>query len=262
MITFLYHGGDALNTEKLNKIIDGVDVRCFAEIDSTNTEAKRQAVLGYNKPLLIVADTQINGRGRLGRNFYSPKDTGLYMTYLYKPQINITDAVTVTSAAAVAVVRAVMELTDLTPEIKWVNDIYIGGKKVCGILTESFTSKSGELSVAVGIGININTTVFPEDIKGIASSLYAGCSREDLAAAVVKQLQVLIDGLKDRTFYDDYKKYSAVIGNEVVYITQDKPHVATAVDIDKNGGLIVEDKKGNRTTLSTGEISLKTIKNA
>lgn len=237
--------------------IDGVEVKCFAEIDSTNNEAKRQALAGYSAPMLFVADSQTAGRGRMGRSFYSPNSTGLYMSYLYKPQGSIADAVTVTAAASVAVVRAIEELSDLKPLIKWVNDIYLDGKKVAGILTESVTDRQGVASVIVGIGINIDTDFFPEDIKSVAGSLGVGLSRDTLAKTVVTHLKSLVEGLSERLFLEDYINHSLVLGREVVYIIQGVEYTAKAVGIDENAGLVVEDNNGNRTTLSTGEISVR-----
>ncbi len=237
--------------------IKGVKVISFAETDSTNNQAKAVAKEGYIGPMLFVAESQTAGRGRLGRSFYSPSATGLYMSYLYKIENGISDSVAVTGAAAVAVVRAIRELTDLTPKIKWVNDIFIGGRKVCGILTEAVTDKQGVTSVVVGIGINISTDVFPDDIKSVAGSLGVALPKDVLAKTVVKHLRKLIEELPQKTYLEDYKKHSCVLGREVVYIIQGVEHKATAVDIDNNGALVVEDKDGNLKTLSTGEISVK-----
>ncbi len=237
----------------------GVEVVHFNVTDSTNLRAKEVALKGYTSPVLFVTDSQTAGKGRMGRSFYSPDGTGLYMSYLYKVTGNFADNVTVTSAAAVAVVRAIEELTDLEPKIKWVNDIYVDSKKVCGILTEAVTDKNGITSVIVGIGLNINTTDFPHELTCIAGSLGKTMSREILAQTIVKHLQILISQLSDRTFIEDYIKHSAVLGKEVVYIIHGVEHTATAVGIDNNGGLIVEHKDGGKTTLFTGEISVKLI---
>ena len=108
-------------------------------VDSTNNEAKRMTANGFRENALIVANEQTKGRGRLGREFYSPKNTGIYMSFLLSTDVKISDAVQITTATAVAVVRAIESLTDLRPMIKWVNDVYLGNKKVCGILTEAVT---------------------------------------------------------------------------------------------------------------------------
>lgn len=237
--------------------IDGVEVVTFAETDSTNLRAKAVAKDGYFGPMLFVAEQQTAGRGRLGRSFYSPALTGLYMSYLYKIENEISDSVAVTGAAAVAVVRAISELTDLEPKIKWVNDIFVDGKKVCGILTEAVTDKEGVTSVVVGIGINIGTEDFPKELKSVAGSLGVAISRKDLAKTVVKHLRGLILELPQKTYLEDYKTYSCVLGREVVYVEKGAEFKAKAVDINENGGLVVIDRNGDKKILSTGEISVR-----
>ena len=239
--------------------INGVRVISFEETDSTNTRAKELAKEGYNRPCLLVAEQQTQGRGRMGRSFYSPENTGLYMSYLYKAEGDFSDIVTVTGAAAVAVLRSIKELTDKEPKIKWVNDILIDGKKVCGILTETVTDKNGVTSVIVGIGINVSTNLFPEDIKSVAGSLGVDLPKDVLAKTIVKHLQGLILGLKQRTFIEDYIKHSSVLGKDVVYTIKGVEYTAKAVEIDNNGGLVVMDENGDRKTLSTGEISVKSV---
>lgn len=230
------------------------DVEVFQEIDSTNLEAKRRAQSVGDMPLLILAEGQTAGKGRMGRRFYSPESTGLYMSYMYTPKSDFSDSVTVTAAAAVAVARAIKRLTDLEPEIKWVNDIYIGGKKVCGILTEAVTSK--DVKIIVGIGVNITTDCFPDEIKGIADSLKMSVDRNELATCIVKELQILISELSDRTFIEEYRRLSCVLGRDVTFIKNGEEHCGKAVDIDRDGGLVVETVDGT-VTLNTGEISLR-----
>ena len=231
-------------------------VQVFSEIDSTNLEAKRRATAVHNTPMLFVAVSQTEGRGRMGRQFYSPDSTGLYMSYMYTPDCGFSDSVTVTAAAAVAVARAIKRLTDLEPAIKWVNDIYVGGKKVCGILTEAVTGQ--KTHIIVGIGINITTEAFPDEIKAIASSLGKSVDRNELAILIVKNLIRLIAELPDRTFIEDYRKRSLVLGKEVVFTSKDSQQTGRAVGIDRDGGLIVETPDGT-VVLNTGEISLKIV---
>lgn len=258
-------GGDTLSKQiqKLSEklIFDGLKsngveckVQVFSEIDSTNLEAKRRATAVHNTPMLFVADSQTAGRGRMGRQFYSPDSTGLYMSYMYTPDCGFSDSVTVTAAAAVAVARAIKRLTDLEPEIKWVNDIYIGGKKVCGILTEAVTGK--DVKIIIGIGINITTQSFPKEIEGIADSLKISVDRNRLAARIVKELQVLISELSERSFIEEYRRLSCVLGRDVTFIKNGEERYGKAVDIDRDGGLVVQTSDGS-ITLNTGEISLK-----
>lgn len=231
-----------------------VSVLHYDVIDSTNLEAKRLIKSGVNLPLVIVADTQTAGKGRMGRQFYSPDKTGLYMSFVYEPLTDFQDSVTVTSAAAVAVVRAIEELTDLKPKIKWVNDIYIDDKKVCGILTEAVTGE--KTSIIVGIGVNITTDEFPDEIKNTATSLKRAVDKNDLLECIVKHLIGLIKGLPQRTFLPQYKEKSMVIGKEVHFIKGGVDKEGIAVDINQDGGLIVQTTDGC-VTLNTGEITLR-----
>ena len=248
-----------LNKQIISDLLNGApcEVEVFDIIDSTNLEAKRRASAGFESPTLLVAEKQTAGKGRMGRQFYSPESTGLYMSYLYRPTTAFSDNVTVTAAAAVAVSRAINNLTDLKPQIKWVNDIYIDGKKVCGILTEAVTGNT--TAIIIGIGINITTEQFPEEIMSIADSLKKNIDRNRLAAEIVKELQVLISELPDRTFIEEYRKRSCVLGREVTFIKDGVTRTGKAVDIDRDGGLVVETEMG-KITLNTGEITLRVRK--
>lgn len=235
------------------KSSENIDIAVFDTLDSTNSEAKRRCG-DAKKPILIIAKGQTNGRGRMGREFYSPTDTGLYMSLMYTPEYGFKDSVTVTSAAAVAVVRAIEALTDRKPLIKWVNDIYTDSKKVCGILTEAVTGL--KTYIIVGIGINLTTEEFPDDLSQKATSLMSKVDINVLAARVTDELLTLISELPERTFLREYREKSAVIGRTVEFSEGGITLTGKAVDIDNDGGLIVETESGTKT-LSTGEISVK-----
>ncbi len=239
--------------EKLNNI----EVLHFREIDSTNLEAKRQIKSGASLPMLIVADGQTAGKGRMGRNFYSPENTGLYMSYAFEPEFDFSDSMTVTSAAAVAVCRAIEALTDLKPKIKWVNDIYIDSKKVCGILTEAVTAQ--KTAVIVGIGVNITTESFPDEIKCIAASLNTEINTAELAVKITEQLCELIQGLPQRTFLAEYKQKSCTLGETVEFVKDGVRDIGYAVDITRDGGLVVQTSVEG-VVLSSGEITVRTKK--
>ena len=242
-----------LNNKTLNVLL-------FPEIDSTNLEAKRIAKNGLSEPFLIIADSQTAGRGRLGRTFYSPPSTGIYLSYVYKPNAAIASGVSVTSAAAVAVCRAIKAVTELNPQIKWINDVYIDGKKVCGILCEAVTEggRSDANCIVIGIGINVSTTDFPCELREKAGSLGDRViDRNRLAAEVVNQLEKVINDLGKRAFIDEYKKLSLVLGKQITYIKNGVETRGIAVDVDNDGGLIVRLSDGSKTTLNTGEISVK-----
>ena len=160
-------------------------------IDSTNTQARRLAGEGDSSPLLIIAREQSAGRGRLGRSFFSPADTGLYMTLLYYPDRSVAELTGLTCAAAWASALAVERLCGISSQIKWVNDLYLGGRKVCGILCESFGTPHGT-AIAVGIGINLTTKDFPDALDSIAGSLQSKIDPEVLA------LRICVSGSDDQ----------------------------------------------------------------
>ena len=171
-----------------NKI--SMKVEIFDEIDSTNNYLKKLAKDKFQNNILVIANYQTNGRGRLGRTFISDKSNGIYMSLLVRPNISINDAKKITCLTAVSINNAINELTGLNSKIKWVNDIYINNKKVCGILTEAQTSiEEGIIDyVVIGIGINVYKREFDESIKNIATSLEdegAIISRNELIIQII-----------------------------------------------------------------------------
>lgn len=251
-----------LSAERISALLErpGVRVTVLDCVDSTNSEAKRRAAAGVCGTELIAAVRQTAGRGRMGRSFYSPADTGLYMSLLLPCPEGFERAVYSTTAAAAAVVRAIERLTPLRPMIKWVNDIYLDGRKICGILTEAVTdSVTGALSgVVVGVGVNLKTSCFPPELEHIASSLgEAAPDRCALAAAITDELLAITDALPDRSFLEFYRSRSLVIGRRITYTANGAAHGALAVGIDGQGGLIVRTDSGEKITLSSGEISLR-----
>jgi BirA family biotin operon repressor/biotin-[acetyl-CoA-carboxylase] ligase len=240
-------------TESLGELPSGLSILELDEIDSTNSEAKRRAD-SESGSLLITARTQTGGRGRMGRSFYSPKDTGIYMSYLYRPKTALSQNIAVTSATAVAVCRA-LKYFGFDPKIKWVNDIYLGDKKVCGILCESVTNHIGT-AVIIGIGVNVSTENFPDEIIDTAVSLGENTDSISLTAKIFTELLSVIDRLETREFISEYKDLSLCLGRKITFIKDGISTVATAIDIDSNGGLIVETDYGT-DVLSSGEISVK-----
>lgn len=249
---------DILNAQILSaKLGDDTEVIYYPTIDSTNTQAKRLINDGRTGNMLIVCDTQTAGRGRQGKSFYSPALTGIYMSYVTHPMASLQNAVTATTAAAVAVCRAVEKLTDKKPQIKWVNDVYLDGKKICGILTEAVTDfESGTVtSMIIGIGMNIRTMHFPENVEN-AASLNACIKRADLIAQITKEL-IQINSSSYSDFIDYYRSHSMIIGRKINFIADSKVTPATAVEIDSTGGLVVKLESGETTVLRSGEISIR-----
>lgn len=224
-------------------------------IDSTNSEAKRRAAATI-APLLIVAEHQSEGRGRMGRNFYSPEGTGIYMSLLYKTKEPLCDAVSITTATSVAVARSIEEASGKEVGIKWVNDLYMDEKKICGILCESVFGESGN-SIIIGIGINIETVNFPDEIKDIAASTgKLSCSRSRLVALISDRLLEFIEK-PDKSYIEEYRKRSILDGKRVFATSGESVIHGKVLGIDDDGGLILlPDGKTAPTVIRSGEVSV------
>ena len=233
-------------------------------VDSTNDLAKALASKKSDESV-IIALHQTAGRGRRGRTFYSPDGCGIYMSMLLHTRENAADTALITSAAAVAVADAIEKVCGTDTGIKWVNDIYIDGKKACGILCESVFENGASTPeyTVVGIGINlIAPDGFPDEIKDIATSIYGKREpREDtpslLCAAIINGMMSYKSELKNRTFLDKYKEKMVMLGKEITVHSASENYIATALDIDNDCHLIVKLEDGTKRTLSSGEISTK-----
>lgn len=240
-------------------------IHVFKTVDSTNLVAKKMALEQEPHGTVVLAEEQTAGRGRMGRSFHSPAGSGIYMSFILRPNLTSNDAVLITTAASVAVARAIEEVTHIRTGIKWVNDVYMNGKKICGILTEALTDfESGGIeSIILGIGINFSTAVssFPENIQQKVDSLFhekpAGITRNQIAAAVINHVLCLCNQLQDRSFIAEYKARSIVLGKDIEVIQGTNSEKATAIDIDENGGLMIEKQDGTITSLHSGEISIR-----
>lgn len=247
-------------TEDMTDLSKKLNLIILKAIDSTNNEAKRMTADGFRGNALIVANEQTKGRGRLGKSFYSPKNTGIYMTFLFSTDVKMSNAIQVTTATAVAVVRAIESLTNVRPTIKWVNDVYIGSKKVCGILTEAVTDFETGLvqSIIIGIGINISTEDFPEQIENIACSLGVnGLSRNKVIAAVSNELLAICSNFDNKSYIKTYRDHSLILGKSIDFYKNNVKYNAVAVDIDSTGGLIVKLPNGRTEILNSGEITVR-----
>ena len=237
----------------------------YDTLESTNKTAKEIAVGDCISGSCVIANSQTKGRGRLNRDFYSPKDSGVYMSYILKPEVDADIYNVVTVAACIAVCRAIYKLTGKKAGIKWVNDILLNGKKVCGILTEGvYDLENGRISlVVIGIGINVSTDDFPEDIQTIAGSLTDDKKdfvlRNRLIGEVINELEELTmpESLKGREFINEYRENSLVIGKDVELSVWDKKFKVHVLDIDDNGGLVVRHEDNSIESLNYGEVSLR-----
>ena len=252
-----------MNTDKTAELLSaanalGVRVSLLDTVDSTNEEARRQASASLKTPALIIANSQTSGRGRMGRSFHSPEDSGLYMSYLVPAMQSIEDTVRLTTAAAVAVSLAIEEIYGIKAEIKWVNDILVNTKKVCGILCESFRADSGERFAVIGIGVNISTKHFPEELCDKAASLSDSSDKKyALAAATLRRLRAFYENPKNAEIMAIYKERSAVLGRRVRLISGTDETLATATDIEDDGTLCVTLDSGETRKIHSGEITLR-----
>lgn len=240
-------------------------IKCFEELDSTNRYLKELAAEGAPEGTVIIANRQSAGRGRLGRSFFSPGEKGIYMSILLRPDIPLERAVLITSMAAVAVAKAIERVSGLEAKIKWVNDIFLNGKKVCGILTEAgINAEKGTLDYAVlGIGVNVGTMEFPEELKDIATSVSNECgvlvSKEALKDEILVELDQWYPTLSDGSFLEESKKRSLLLGKEILVLDETAPggcYPAKAVDINELGNLIIE-RNGEMVVLNSGEVSIR-----
>jgi len=262
---------DYLSAEEISAMLDSsgptLEIRVFDSLESTNKTAKEVSLTEPNHDIVILANEQTAGRGRLGRSFYSPENAGLYLSILFRPSYNMSHSVLITTAAAVAVVQAIEKLSPVELSIKWVNDIYYKEKKVCGILTEAISDfETGRIGyIILGIGVNCFEVVYPEELSEIAGSLEGGFSRNQLAAEIINQWNALLPGMEDRAFLETYRQRSTVLGKEIlVYPVGNRDAeglLAQALSIDDDGGLVVRylagPKFGQTETLSSGEVSIR-----
>ena len=256
---------DALNEsvlrELLGKHAHGMQILTLSECASTNMLAKELALSQHGVSALIAADRQSAGRGRMGRSFHSPAGTGVYFSLLFPVEGALSSAVSITCAASVAVMRAIRATTGRQTEIKWVNDLLLDGKKVCGILTEAVTV-GAQTSLVIGIGINLRPAVFPEELKNIAGTLAdPDLPREQLIARIVAELHPFLHAPQKREWLEDYKSYSCVIGKEILRIENGISSPCYAEDIDCDGRLLVRHTDGRTEALQSGEISVRVREN-
>ena len=240
-------------------------IQIYKSLESTNKIAKEMAVAGAEHGTVIISDSQTMGRGRYTRKFFSPPGGGLYMSIILRPEVlHFETPTSVTAFAAVAVCEAIESVSKKTPKIKWVNDIFIDDKKVCGILTEAVTDfESGGLDwVVLGIGINVYTRTedFPDDLQSIATSIYPDEKmsgvRNKLSAEIINKILGLETSPSETEIFKKYKKRLMMLGKEITVIQNQMEYKATAIDVDSAGHLIVKNENGEIITLYSGEIRI------
>ena len=247
----------------------GRELRCFDAIDSTNTYIRQAALEGAPDGTVAIANQQTGGRGRMGRSFQSPRDKGIYLTALLRPDLPPERLLPVTALAGVAVCDAVEEVCGVRPGVKWPNDPVLGGKKLCGILTElAVEAETGTIqSLALGIGLNVHQTPtdFSPDVAEMATSLDqvlgTAVSRPRLAAALIRALDRMYAALRagDLPPYLEALRRDCVnLGRQVQLIRPDgSRELAEALDLDEDFGLVVRDAEGNQRAIRSGEVSVR-----
>ncbi|MDO4744422.1 MAG: biotin--[acetyl-CoA-carboxylase] ligase, partial [Clostridia bacterium] len=212
-------------------------------INSTNSYCKALAKEGATHETVVIADKQTEGRGRLGREFFSPEGTGLYMSIILKPSEIPLSASLLTIAAGIAVCRTLETSCKSSPLIKWVNDIFINNKKVCGILAESvINATTNQLEyIIVGIGLNVSTPaeIFPGKLKDIAASAFPDVSRNEIAAKIINEFHNIYTSKAITDLIDEYKSYSLVLGKRISFTKDDKTYLGTATELNIDGNLVV-----------------------
>ncbi len=261
----LDQGGDILNAQQIRQFLSpqwkALNIQVYDTIDSTNSQAKREISAGIYEDKLIVAQSQTAGRGRRGRSFYSPKDKGIYMSLLLRPMLNIQDGLLITSAVAVAVCQALEKFISTDLGIKWVNDIYLSDKKICGILTEAISDfELGIIqNIVIGIGVNLRPQDFPPDLMQAASLNLTDVSRNEIIASIVNAVQKALAHLKEPQWLEEYRYRSVILGKEISFEQNGVVNYATAIDIDSAGGLVIRLQDGTTTVLNSGEITVRSL---
>ena len=260
---------DILSVQGIKKYLDlicsDLSIEVLPSLNSTNKRAREKAILGAPEGYVVIANAQTNGRGRNGREFFSPADTGIYMSLVLRPpRCSPQQATKLTTMAAVAVCEAIEMVSNEKAQIKWVNDVYVKGKKVCGILTEaSLGLEDNFLEYAIiGIGVNVSPPMkgFPKELQSIANAVFEEAQNDGknrIAAEILNRFMSYYTVLPKINYIEQYRNRSFVIGKEIVVLSPDDPKKAVALDIDDDFHLIVKYEDNKTETLSSGEISVR-----
>lgn len=231
--------------------------------ESTNSDVKALGEQGEAEGYVLIARQQTRGRGRLGRSFYSPPGTGLYLSVLLRPSLPVSQGVRVTTVAAVAACRAVKTVFGKDAGIKWVNDIYLNGRKVCGILTEAVTEPGIDRLkyVVCGVGFNVFSPPggFPEELSSIAGALSDSFDKTARSRLAAEFLAELSRGWQEEyaSVLEEYRRRSILMGKTVVSVGDAFPGTGVVIGIDDGGGLQIRLGDGTEKTLFSGEVSVR-----
>lgn len=247
----------------------GRNTHFFLETDSTNTQLKLLGSKNAPHGTLVIAESMTHGRGRLGRVWQSPKFTGLWFSLLLRPNIPPQNASVITLLAGIAVSRGIEKVTHVKTDIKWPNDILLNGKKICGILTEMDCEMDKTNFVILGIGVNVNTKIFPDDLSDIATSIFIETgviySRLDLLNSILNELEIVYSKFiaKSSGFSSFARSYQSMCINigrnlQVIGTMSDNSFTGVGVGITEDGGLLVKrDSDGCTVVVTAGEVSIR-----
>lgn len=242
-----------------------MDIIRLDTVDSTNTLAKTLARQGAPHGTVVLADSQTCGRGRLGRSFSSPTGMGVYCSVILRPDCPPQALLHLTAMMAEAARRAILEATGLSPMIKWVNDLILENKKICGILTELEATPEKTDFVVVGVGINCRQTQedFPPELREMAASLSQISGQPidpaAVAAELIRQIALAAEDMLTNPdpWMDAYRSHCITLHREVQIINGEIIRRGYAEDMDKTGGLLIRFPDGSRETVSSGEVSVR-----
>lgn len=268
---YLKQSPDLLTEEEISPTLKtryiGRKIYHYKQVDSTNKEAKKLAIDGAAEGSIVISEEQTAGKGRLGRTWASPYGLGIWMSLILRPQITPVEVSKITLIAALAVSKTIQKVTGLKAEIKWPNDILINKKKVCGILTEMSAEMDKINYIILGIGLNVNTEEFPEEIAHKATSLKIEGKKSYDRKELTQELLFEIENYyrlftKQETvdkLLEEYKACCVTLNKEVKIIRNGIEYIGKAVGLTENGELLVEKEDGELIHVFSGEVSVRGI---
>jgi len=245
------------------KIFGKRDIVYFRETDSTNTRAKDLAVKGALEGTLVVSEKQRKGRGRKGRDWFSPQQEGVYASLILRPAISPREAPKITLLTAVAVAETILSLTQLKVNIKWPNDILVNGRKIAGILTEISTEMDTIDYVVVGLGLNVSTPHFPDDIREKATSILIETGKQLARLGFIREYlktyeeyYEIFKGVGFEPVLKRWKELADIVGHRIIVEVTGEKYIGEVQAIDKDGALILKDKRGECHRIFSGDVTL------
>ena len=264
---YRYIKSDIISEEGIRHYFSGenkdITIKYFDEIDSTNKQAKIDAPTIKDERTIYVTGYQTGGYGRFSRNFVGEKGGGIYISIILKPSKALDVIPLITIKTAVAAKRAIDKFAGTDVKIKWINDLFLNGKKISGILTEGVTDyESGNIStIIIGIGINFCIEKFPKELEKIAGSIFDkkpdSITKNQLIGEFINNFFSLYDEPNNKKIIDEYREGLFVLEKEVVFVKNNEEYKGIAKDVTENGELIVETKDKEKMILNSGEISIK-----